>query len=295
MTNLYTAWALRFVPNAARGEFVNFGILAGRDDDDWALWTVDDLRRSRCIAAFQPSVEDLISHIAERVHFLNGVPASNTRNNQPPLDPEALITEAWVRNLTHHAYNALQFSAPMPALGVSANAVAESLFGHLVAPPTTTDRPQAVTRLRRSVRAALEELEVPEHSVRMNWRMSSRSDFERLDFALGHERPLAITQCIAFTQDDAQASKRQANSWSFLIHLLRKHGGSLTPSGNAVGPKLRIDRNIPVTVVHDLPTTAAQKEALSAAQAGWREMNITAVPTSNLRVGLREVAERARP
>src|SRR6266581_1745002 len=82
---------LRFVPDPARGEFINLGILAGDDDAaDWDLRLIQNLRRARAIdnegalgiaLSFLANLED---------HIVALDPASAGLTTAEPLSTEYL-------------------------------------------------------------------------------------------------------------------------------------------------------------------------------------------------------------
>ena len=65
----YTYSVIRYVPDVFRGEFVNVGILVGREDEDWEVRQLSNLRRARAIGkASQLDVAmALLSEIGELV------------------------------------------------------------------------------------------------------------------------------------------------------------------------------------------------------------------------------------
>src|SRR5437867_989206 len=106
----YTYSLLRFVPDPARGEFVNFGLLVGDDDaGDWELRLIQNLRRAKAIderGALQVAlafVDTLETHIGA----LEQLP--ETATVQP-------ISTELVELLATEMRNVVQLSDPAPVV-----------------------------------------------------------------------------------------------------------------------------------------------------------------------------------
>src|SRR5664279_1280824 len=79
---------VRFVPDPARGEFINLGAIAGDDESqDWALRQISNLKRANAIdsAGRLPAALDFIGRLEERL---------------PVEDEEATAGEITVEQLT---------------------------------------------------------------------------------------------------------------------------------------------------------------------------------------------------
>lgn len=281
MTELYMAWTLRFVPDPARGEFINFGILAGRDGEDWALRMASDLSRARCISPEQPAINSLVHRLLGHVDCIDGV---EVPSHVQPFDAfgGTPLTIADVRHMARQSYNALQFSDEIPSVGESADAVALSLFDHLVVEPTHTPRQRPHTRLTNAVTELIRQSPIRASQVRRGTRLISSSSYAKVDFTFGERGPVKLTQCLTFSRTDAQASRQQADTWSFFVQGMRERGAHFTIGTGDRERLVTVPRDIEVSVIFDQPTDARQNEALQAARDGWGRVDIEGVELSRL-------------
>lgn len=108
---------IRYVPDSARGEYVNIGLIVGSDDThEWALRPVDD--RSRAEQLGKP---ELVPEVFRYLEWL----AVEIREQPSPVEEGWLRYLEWQRGL-------VQFSAPLPAYGENAVAVINMLWAVLV-------------------------------------------------------------------------------------------------------------------------------------------------------------------
>ncbi len=111
---------IRFVPDPARGEFVNIGAVAGSDEaGEWGLRLVSDLRRAQAL--------DERGVLSDAVAY-----ATDLAGAEP-------ISSAVLQRRSVEMQNVVQLSAPAPVAGCSVEAVLNLVFDQLVAPQPTTE------------------------------------------------------------------------------------------------------------------------------------------------------------
>ena len=290
MTELYTAWALRYVPNVVRGEFINFAILAGRDGGDWALRHTADLSRATCLGAEQPRPTSLLSRFLTQVDYLNGEPAGQDERRlwNPLSEP---LTVGAVRQVSLLSHNAMQFSDAMPSVGSSADDVAARLYEHLVVDPVHRARAQPRTALRRRIRELIEQVEIPEAQTLQRPRLHSREATARVDFLFGASGPVKLTHCLTFARQDAELSLKESDHWTLFVDGIRRRGATSQIGAGRHARTVTIPRDIEVSVVHDTPSNPGQVDALAAAMDGWNRFEIQPVPASHAADDVARTAE----
>lgn len=288
--NEYTAWVLRYVPNLLRGEFINFGILAGRDGGDWAIEHVADLSRATCIGGEQVRPRSLLERFHHDVHFVNGEPVSPRARGLWTPGSDSLSAEAVsrVRQLSH---NALQFSEPMPSLGDSAVQVAQRLYEQLVVEPVHHPRPRPRTTLRNRVRDLISQVEISRSQAVQGQELRSANATADVDFLFGPTGPVKLTHCLTFARQNASVSRNEADHWTLFVDGIRRRGATTMIGSGSAERLVQIPRDIEVSVIHDAPVNKDQTEALQAAQDGWHRFEITAVPVSAAAADVARTAE----
>src|SRR6266511_5505150 len=151
---------LRFVPDPARGEFVNLGILAGDDEaEDWELRLIQNLRRAKAIddkGALGLALS-FASDLEEHIVAIEQLPG--TAGTTP-------ISVDFVGQLSDEMQNVVQLSPPAPVDAESAETALDMLFSELVVDPTSHRfRFQKKHRAVVSPRQAYRAHEIPEEAI----------------------------------------------------------------------------------------------------------------------------------
>lgn len=246
---LYQTWLLRHVPDTARGEFRNIGVVVGRDGGDWAMRTLEPGRRSDgyALGAFRPSLDELRGLVS----------AFET----PDLLDEG-ISETRMDLLARHGNNALQFADPTPLVAQSAAEGADFVFEQLVARPSTP-RSKASHELRADLGALLRRCAARHASDRVHENVQTRigraGDTARFDYAYEGEDGVSFLHPWSFDLADLHALEERFRSWAFGVLRLRGNGGTILLNGGerAVPP------DSPITLVHDTPRMWRQRDSAS--------------------------------
>lgn len=279
----YHYWIIRFVPNVARGEFTNIGLVCGQDGADWAVRfdprfvrnhgnLSSDLRElSGWIGWFRRAIED-----HEAVGF----------GEQP-------VSSGWIENLRTRQANSVQFSESAPIAVETAEAGIDLLFPHLVEREPVRHR---LSVTRRSLRADVRDTLLYEGHltegvdlfVQPQARIGrQRGSFDLLRIDNGTN---ALTNVWAFNVASLDVLEREIQSWNYLVTRLRDVGAELQPRGSrtaALAPapsfSATLPADAPIDVVYDPPTSDRDRDwrtdIFGAAREAWRLNDVTAYTT----------------
>lgn len=217
-----TYWLIRYVPDVARGEFQNIGIICGSDDGDWVVGLDWGYLERRSIPR----------DVREWAHWL-----AREVNSHDRLATDHEFTRAWVEGIRQRQANAIQLSAPQPTAAVNARAAAEILYPLLV----HHDRPARRHRMtRRSVRTAIRGVyqtsdlrEGLDFFASPSIRLGHMSG--EFDFIQTNEATPILRSAWAFDMVGIESLQRDINAWNYGITRLRDdgatfvHGGMSTP------------------------------------------------------------------
>lgn len=284
----YRYWLIRYVPDAARGEFVNVGIVVGNDRADWALRRVHSLRRASRLGGNASTLEPWLTRIERLI----------TDHQNPPLFGslvERPLSSGWMGHLSGRLNNAIQISDATPIEADSAEEAASFLFPFLVA--ETSARPAARTRAR--LISDLRDHYLFDANLMSGQGLLQRPRARvgrqrgRFDFAVLSDEVNQLSQVWSFDVKDTDRLEQEIQSWSFLVERLRNDGGELFAKGDnglisdAIGPA------VPISVVYQEPrgaVSAERSDVYLAAREAWNLLSVTAVPSDQLN----RVAENAR-
>lgn len=273
--DLYEVWAVRYLPEPIRGEFINVGVLAGRDDSegggDWVLKTVSSFKRAQCLGGTPSHIAPYLEDLAARV--------------DPPQAPASLLTAdsegaRWSRNeierLRVHSYGTVQFSRPMPAMAESAAEAADMVFDALVLAPEVekTHRPRTIVRNR--LQTALQA------DARIGGRFTSVRNVKagralaRMDFSVGSTQSRFLARAWAFDIENTSSLEKDLGQWSWATSRIREGGGEARPASSTGARSLSVPRTVPIAALYSAPTTANGRDALAFAQEAWAELEVSA-------------------
>lgn len=123
---------IRYVPDPARGEFVNVGVIAGSDQTgEWEVRRLDDLAASADRLAGDGST---VSAVTEFVDELGLVFAEHRAHGSPVREgPPPVPSEAWLDQVYVDHNNIVQLSEPAAMAADSINHATSHVFEMLVA------------------------------------------------------------------------------------------------------------------------------------------------------------------
>jgi Protein of unknown function (DUF3037) len=257
---------LRFVPDPARGEFINLGILAGDDEAaDWDLRLITNLRRARAIddegalsiaMSFLPTLQDHIAALD---------PATAELTKAEPLSTE------YVLHLAEEMQNVVQLTAPAPIVASSAEEALDLLFGEFVVDPTSqrlrfSDKKPAQASTRRAYKAH----EIPPEAVQEHAAIVAGPYEGVFDFAVANGTVVQLVQCWSFQLPNQAELAEQVKAWAWVVHELRSQGGSVTLTDRQADA----ERDVEVATVVVPPADGQEAPAYEEARAAFNEINV---------------------
>ena len=269
----YQYWVIRFVPNVARGEFTNIGVVCGRDGGDWAVEF--DLRSVRSHGNLAADLRELSGWVAWFKRTLDVRPGASNE--------ERMMSSGRLEHLRSRQANSVQFSESSPIDVRSAGEGVELLFPHLVERvPVRRHHGLTRRRLRAEVRDVLTyELDiVAGRALFANPRAQigkQRGAFDFLRFEAAEE---SVTNVWAFNIATLDVLEREIQSWNYLVSRLREDGASLTLDPRAGGSRVvTLTPDSPIDVVYDPPASeraTRRTDIFDAALEAWERSDVTA-------------------
>ena len=260
----YQYWIVRFVPNVARGEFTNIGIVSGRDGGDWSV--AFERRAVR-------NTGDLTSDLRELSAWMTWFSRTIARHATPSIDGSQTVSAWWIEHLRGRQSNAIQFSEAAPIDAGSSQEAINLLFPHLVE--------REVSHRRRSmnrsvIRQSVRDIYLYEDGYALNRdlfvqpRATIGKQHGTFDILRDSTRSRKLTNVWAFNVQRLEGLERDIQSWNFLVGRLRSAGAELATSR---GRSLEIAHDAPIDVVFDPPTREDQAsyrhDIFEAAQEAW--------------------------
>jgi len=256
---------IRFVPDPARGEFVNIGAVAGSDEArEWELRLVSNLSRAKALDdrgvlsnafAYAAGLED---HIAA----LDLLPET--------AGPEPISAEL-LRRRAMEMHNIIQFSSPAPVAADSADAALELVFDQLVLDAARKSFPfEKKHRAQGAARRAYQAHDVPAGAVRERAPVRSGVFDGTFDFAVHNGRTVQLVQCWSFQLPNQADLAEQVKAWSWLVHELRQAGGELTTADREV----EVSSQVEIYSIAIRPADDHESSAYEEAQAAFAENDV---------------------
>jgi hypothetical protein len=267
MTYQYSV--LRFVPDPARGEFVNLAVIAGDDDlGDWELRGVSRYRRAKAIDEDDRlgAALDFVARLDDRI---------STQSLWPEGGP--LVTDE-LNRWSVEMQNIVQVTQPTPVVAQSAAEAVELLYERLIVDPEAREYGEKKFRAVQSTREAYREHEVPDTAI-ARWASVRVGPYNApFDFAVHNGQAVQLVQCWSFQQTGQAELAEQVKSWAWVVHELRKVNGSVLGRGEAEARP--VDSGVEVASVYIPPRSEDSSEAYDEAMAAFEEVNVLAVPVS---------------
>lgn len=261
----YSFSLIRFVPDPARGEFVNIGAVAGDEDgEDWGVRWISNYTRAR---ALDPS------------GLLSSAKAFTARLDERVADSERLVADdegpstAWLTALAVDMNNIIQVSDPAPIVAESAEAALDAIFERLVVDPARQryrfrKKHQAQAAARRAYRTH----NLPAEAVKSQSRVTSRAYDFQFDFAVHNGKAVQLLQCWSFELPNQTELMEQVKAWAWMAHEVREHGGQLASEGG-----MEVPGGLDIAAVYIPPTPHGSTSAFGEAQSAFDELGVNAV------------------
>ena len=271
----YQYWLIRYVPNIARGEFINVGIVAGRDGGDWSLrWATSQSRATR----LGGSPREITKWVRwfERVFYGDHRPINSERSSK--------LTTEWLSQLSRRQANSVQVTAAVPIEAASSTDAINLLYPLLV---EGSDDVRRRSGTRRKIAGELREIYEFDFNLEVGRDLltspiakvgKQRTRFDLAAFTNGAPH---LTHAWAFDTKNPDSLQQEIQSWSFLVGLIREDGASM----NGFGRLLSIADDVPIHAVYEEPRENASDrmvEVFSAARDAWQLNDVRAITLDEL-------------
>jgi len=271
---------VRFVPDPARGEFVNVGAIVGSEDSsEWDVRQIANPVRARAVDD-RKALEAVWS-------FLDGVGRDIDEYEKAMerlLDSSVELSEAWLERLfIDHRIdhrNIVQLSPPTPMVASSAGEALDRVFEQMIVDPA-----QRKYRFRKkhaalaAVRAAYRRHGVQERvNLRERVAVQTESHSERFDFAVTNGHVLQLTQTWSFQVPDQESLAEQVKAWGWTVRDVQRHGGRATlPDGS----RFNVTSDVDVEVVFVPPAEGQDAPAMKDAYGVFNELGVRQAPVED--------------
>ena len=272
MRHVYSV--VRFVPDPAKGECVNLGLLAGSEDsEEWILRTVSQRSRARQLGGSE-ALPDVVSYLERLAADLETYSEAHAEGQLDLFERDAL-SEEWLANLASEQRGIVQFTAPQPVDVESAEAAVETLWGELIVEPSPRKYPfEKKHRALAAVRAAIREENIADENVWRTARIEASGFRAPIDFAVHYSCVTYLTQCWSFQLPDKDRLLDEVQSWAWAMRALRTSGGAL--SVGHVEPAY-VPPAVGLAVVYVPPNTTEDKKAFEKAEVAFRDPEVDAL------------------
>lgn len=273
---------VRFVPDAARGEAVNLGAVAGSDESgDWEFRAISNFVRARALDDRNalPGALAFISEIEDRIASLEMLTPA-----EAPMSAELLVS--WASEMR----NIVQFSAPAPVVAASAAEALDLVFDQLIVDPGRREfRFEKKHRAISSTLAAYRTVGLPDEAIVK--RVAVRADHfaDSFDLGVANGRLLQLVKCWSFQLPAQVELAEQVKAWAWLVERVRESGGIATTNDRTYEfPRDGAD----LSVVYVPPTAEQQSPAFAEALAAFDTLGVEAVEADQAVTVARRAAER---
>jgi hypothetical protein len=271
---------LRFVPDAARGEFVNLGAIAGDSEVvDWDLRLISNMKRARAI--------DSEGHLPAAMSFL----AELQERLPVEEDDETSFALEDLNELAASMNNVIQLTRPEPIVASDAAEALDLLWRDLLLDPegNASHRYKNTLRAIGAINRAYREEKLPSESVKRTVDLTAGRFADRFDFVVHNGEAVQLVKCFSFQRPNQAELIKDVKSWGWLMHELREQGGTVLPR---TGDALDAREDLSVGSVYVAPANGHPTDAFEQAQEIFAEVKVEARPYTDARPIARIAQER---
>lgn len=280
---LYRTRTIRYVPDVAREEFVNIGVIVvGERPGDVAVRTLDAVSQIPEIGG----PRDVALQAAQRIQRELVSFASDP--GQLELDERSTVRSR-LALMARNAYNMIQYGEERVADGTSAQSLADFLFDHLVVRDEPTRRMRRLPRLRQDILTAYHEMPEVSPLVQRRPILDAGARSGGVDLAVVGEEVYELNSAFSFQGQPTRQAQERVDAWSFRMERLRNDGGQLTLQS---GRTLPVHDDIMIAAIVEMPRTSRQEELYQEVTAPWPSLGITEVTRDQLGIHARELEAR---
>ena len=264
---------MRFVPDSARGEFVNLGILAGSDEaQDWSFRMLSNPIRVKGIddRGALPGAFAFVDHILASIEAIDGTAASG-------VDPMSL---ALLGQMQGEMQNIVQFTVPSPVVAGSSEDALDMLCADLLVDPAQRRyRFKKKTWAATVMREAYRNVELPAEAVTERVEVVSGPYREQFDFVVHNGHVIQMVQCWSFQLPNQADLADRVKAWAWTVHELNRRGGHVLIGDHEqeIAPGQQ-----PIGAVYVEPEGDQPRHVFEEALAAFEETSVDAVPDDHV-------------
>jgi hypothetical protein len=226
---MYSYSVLRFVPDPARGEAVNLGLLVGDDDArEWELRLIQNFRRAKAVddhGVLQLALS-FVDQLETHIEALEQIPESSS---VLPISSEL------VARFAGEMQNIVQLTPPVPVVAASAEEALDLLSDELLVDPAARryrflKKHPAVGATRRAYR----KHHVPDEAIEQRAPIVAGAYDGAFDFAVFNSEALQLVQCWSFQLPNQAELAEQVKAWAWVVREVRERGGTLRAGGREI-------------------------------------------------------------
>jgi hypothetical protein len=274
---------VRFVPDPARGEFVNVGAIVGSEESsEWQYRQVENPARARALDERQTldAVWSFLDRVGRQIDDYE-------RAGETLFNPAVELSEEWIERLYRDHRNLVQLSPPSPMVASNADEAMDRIFEDLVVDPARRRHPfQKKHTALAAVRAAYRAHSV-EKTKNLRERVSLETDNhrERFDFAVTNGKVVQLTHTWSFQVPDQDQLAEQVKAWGWTVRDVRRGGGHIA---STTGQEWEVGADVDIEVVYVPPLSEQPAPSLRDALAVFSELGVEHHPIEGAdSVGLR--------
>jgi hypothetical protein len=253
---------IRFVPDAARGEFINLGAIVGDDEQqDWELRLISNFARARAIdvQGFLPAAMRFAGELEQLLPTELG-----------PSDDHLSVD--LLQRLSGEMNNIVQISTPTPIVAEAAAEALDVLFDHVVLDPAARRfRFEKKHRAQRVTRDAYRRHEIPDEAIKQRVRVDAGQYQGQFDFAVHNGEAVQLVNCWSFQLPNQQELADQVKAWAWVVHEMRRGDGARVAAGDTT---IYAAPDLEIAAVCIPPKDGGDTHAYDEAQAAFVEVEV---------------------
>lgn len=274
---------VRFVPDPARGEFINVGAIVGSEESsEWQVRQIENPTRARTLDD-RESLDAAWAFIGRVGSQIDAYELSMDQLFEAEVEP----SEDWLFQMHHEHRNVVQLSRPTPMVAESADEALDRVFDLVVLDPAQRRYPfQKKHAALAAVRRAYRQHAIrPRIGYRERVRLETDHHRERFDFAVFNGGVLQLTHTWSFQVPDQEGLAEQVKAWGWTVQEARHKGGRVVSYDQI----LRVRPDVDVEVVYVPPAPQREAPAFVDAMSVFDALGVRHSPLD----GAGDVGERA--
>jgi hypothetical protein len=269
----YNYWIVRYIPNVIRGEFVNIGLLVGKDDADWGFREVTHLRRASRLGGDPTIARYWLNELKRMVSETSREPGELSDETlwTPSSRGSELISESEVQRLRGRLNNAVQISEARTVMSNSAAEAIGILFDLLVEDPMVTRRAQFRSHISREIEESFYRSVGSHNSARVarSPSISVGKSAKKADLAIADDHVEQLTKAWSFNLTDMEKVDTEIQAWAYFMEHIQGHGGTMT---TADGRKVSVPEDVNFRVIYESPVDKERRRNVDAARDIWQRI-----------------------